>query len=108
MHFNFLTPLIWSRLSRLSDCLTFLKHPHKVVRSSCKGGEKIAAEDVYYILMHFSGQLDYAKVFFLFTLFNSDKESDSDTIRDRSSTISKKANIMRISDQSFHENSWLY
>ena len=62
---------------------------HKVVRSSCNGGEKIAAEDVYYILMHFSGQLDYAKVFFLFTLFNSDKESDSDSIRDRSLTISK-------------------
>ena len=63
---------------------------HKVVRSSCNGGEKIAAEDIYYILLHFSGQLDYAKVFFLFTLFNSDKESDSDSIRDRRSlTISK-------------------
>lgn len=48
---------------------------YQVVRSSCNG-EKIAAEDVYYILMHFAGQLDYAKVFFLFNLFNSDKESD--------------------------------
>ena len=48
---------------------------YQVVRGSCNG-EKIAAEDVYYILMHFAGQLDYAKVFFLFNLFNSDKESD--------------------------------
>ena len=57
---------------------------YQVVRGSCNG-EKIAAEDVYYILMHFAGQLDYAKVFFLFTLFNSDKESDS--IRDKNLTF---------------------
>ena len=54
---------------------------YHVVKSPCESGERIEAEDVYYILVHFAGQLDYAKVFFLFTLFNSDQGSDS--IRDK-------------------------
>ena len=66
---------------------------YQVVRSFCNG-EKITAEDVYYILMHFAGQFDYAKVFFLFTLFNSDKESDA--IRDDLLIFRELQNIRKV------------